>query len=156
MTQKIYYEKHGRRYVPVRELDNDLVNSMPKGTHIVMCHPGGTSTHYNIDPAYAPMIAAGRVAEDAISAAIMKATALRQNYRMRQRPLTPEQKAAWEHLVEVFGDEAKALEWPSAREAAEEAVKAFQREADELLKHESVKQAYDHFMMMCELTKEHK
>jgi len=29
-----------------------------------------------------------------------------------------------------------------------------QEEADKLLKHESVRKAYDHFLLMCELTKE--
>ena len=70
--KKIYYEKVGRKYVPVYEYDQTLMDSFPKGTHIIMCYPGGQSTRYNIDPAYAPMIAAGRVAEDAISQAIHK------------------------------------------------------------------------------------
>jgi hypothetical protein len=46
------------------------------------------------------------------------------------------------------------LEWPSAREACEEAVKAMQAEADKLMTHESVRKAYDHFQLMCELAKE--
>ena len=29
-------------------------------------------------------------------------------------------------------------------------------EADKLMQHEAVKQAYEHFLLMCELTKEHK
>ena len=64
--KKIFYEKVGRRYVPVSEYDSDLLDAFPKGTHIVMCYPGGQSRRYQIDPAYAPMIAAGRVAEEAI------------------------------------------------------------------------------------------
>jgi hypothetical protein len=64
MTKKIYYEKRGRRYVPVMEHDYELMDAMPKGNHLIMCFPGGKSTRYNIDPALAPMIAAGRVAED--------------------------------------------------------------------------------------------
>ena len=60
------------------------------------------------------------------------------------------------NLIDEFGDGARQLEWPSAREIAEAAVKAMQDEAAELMKHESVKQAYEHFLLMCELTKEHK
>lgn len=153
MTKKIYYEKVGRRYVPVSEYDSNLMDGFRKGAHLVICYPGGVSRRYDIDPNYAAMIAAGRIAEDVISKKIMESTELRRSHKMRQTPLTLEQKAAWEHLVDVLGDEAKALEWPSAREAAEEAVKAMQAEADELMQHESVKQAYEHFMLMCKLTK---
>ena len=151
MTKKIYYEKKGRRYVPVAEYDNDLMDSFTKGVHLVQVYPGGSSRRFNIDPNYAAMIAAGRIAEDKISEAIRKASDL----RPKSKPLTPGQKKAWENLVKEFGEEARQLTWPSAREACEEAVKAMQDEADKLMKYESVRKAYDHFMLVCELTKEH-
>ena len=150
MTKKIYYEKRGRRYVPVAEYDNDYLDSFPKGATLVICRPGSNSRRFNIDPSYAALIAAGTVAEDAISAAIVRAT----DIRPKRRPITPEQKAAWEHLVEVFGPEARALEWPSAREACEEAVKAMTKEAEKLLENPSVKKAYDHFQLVCKLVNE--
>lgn len=136
--------------MPAYEYDQELMDGFPKGAHLVMCYPGGTSRRYNVDPNYAAMIAAGRVAEDVISQALMRASDL----RPKNKPITPEQKEAWEHLVDVFGPEAKMLEWPSAREAAEEAVKAMQDEADKLMKHESVRKAYEHFQLMCKLVKE--
>ena len=152
----IFYKKVGRRYVPVHEYDQTLMDAFPKGNHIVMCYPGGQSRRYNIDPAYAPMIAAGRVAEDAISKVIMKATDLRRNYRMRKEPLTPGQLKAWNKLIEEFGEDARALEWPSAREACEEAVKAMTEQAEKLLTVPAVRKAYEHFLFVAELTKEHK
>jgi len=151
--KKIYYEKKGRRYVPVYEYDQTLMDSFPKGTHIVMCYPGGQSRRYNIDANYAALIAAGRVAEDAISKVIMDKSALR--VPEKHEPITEEQKAAWEHLASTFGQKQFALEWCSYREAAEAGVKAMQEEADKLMQHESVRKAYDHFMLMCELTKKH-
>jgi hypothetical protein len=152
MAKKIYYEKVGCKYVPVSEYDSEYLDSFSKGTHIVMCYPGGQSRRYNIEPAYAPMIAAARVAEDAISKSIMDASALR--VPERQKPLTPAQLKAWKALAKAFGEERYALEWCSYREAAEAGIKAMQEEADKLLKHDSVRKAYDHFMLMCELTKE--
>ena len=120
-----------------------------------MSYPGGKSTRYNIDPNYAAMIAAGRLAEDAVSKALVEATEIRRQQRHEKgTPLTPGQKAAWEKLVEEFGPDAKQLEWPSARECAEKAVAAMQEEADKLMQHESVRQAYEHFQLMCELTKD--
>jgi ribosomal protein S11 len=154
--KKIYYEKVGRRYVPVAEYDNELLDSFPKGTHIVMCYPGGSSRRFNVDPNYAAMIAAGRVAEDAVSKKIMEATEIRRNYKNRNTPLTPGQRAAWDKLIEEFGEDARQLEWPSARECAEEAVKAMMAEAEVLMSNPGVKKAWDNFMLVCELTKENK
>lgn len=150
--KKIFYEKKGRRYVPVSEYDSDYLDSFPRGNHLVMCYPGGSSRRFNIDPALAPMIAAGRVAEDAISKHIMEVSALRTPER--RQPLTEEQRAAWEALSKTFGDERYALEWCSYREAAEAGVKAMMEEADKLMSHESVRKAFDHFMLMCQLVKE--
>lgn len=151
--KKIYYEKIGRKYVPVSEYDSDFLDGLTKGTHLIMSYPGGRSRRYNIDPDYAGLIAAGRVAEDAISKKIMEATEIRRNSRM-PKELTPGQRAAWDNLVKEFGDDAKQLEWPSAREAAEAAVKALQEEAQVLYSNEAVRKAYDHFILMCKLTKE--
>jgi hypothetical protein len=153
--KKIYYEKKGRRYVPVAEYDNDLLDSFPKGNHLVMCYPGGSSRRFNIDPAYAPMIAAGRCAEDVMATAIVKAGELRMQRGDRDRKLTEGQRLAWENLVKEFGDTAKQLEWPSAREVAEAGVKAMQDEADKMLTNPAVKKAWDYFMMVWQLTKEH-
>lgn len=154
MTKKIYYEKVGRKYVPVSEYDSDLTYALPKGTHLLMTYPGGTSTRYNINPNYAAMIAAGRICEDVISKAIVDATEIRRNYKSRQTPLTPEQKAAWDHLVEVFGEDARQLEWPSAREIAEKAVEVMTVEAEKLMSAPSVRKAYEQFMFVAELTKD--
>jgi hypothetical protein len=154
--KKIFYEKQGRKYVPVSEYDSDFVDSYTKGTHLVMCYPGGVSRRFNIDPNYAAMIAAGRVAEDAISKVIMEATEIRRNYKNRNTPLTPGQRAAWDNLIKEFGEDARQLEWPSVRECAEAGVKAMVDEADKLMHNPSVRQAYEHFQLVCELAKEHK
>ena len=147
--KKIYYEKRGRRYVPVAEYDNDFMDSFTKGNHLVMSYPGGTSRRFNIDPNYAAMIAAGRVAEDAICKAINKASEL----RPARNPITPAQQRAWKKLAKEFGDELCTLHGASTRDIAEAAVTAMQAEADKLMQHESVKRAYEQFLLVCELTK---
>ena len=152
MTKTVFYKKVGRRYEPVSEYDSELLDSFRQGTHIVMSYPGGQSRRYNIDPAYAPMIAAGRVAEDAISKHIMEVSALRTPER--NSPITQEQKDAWQALAKAMGNERYALEWCSYREAAEAGVKAMMAEADKLMQHESVRKAFEHFVLMCELVKD--
>jgi hypothetical protein len=151
---KVFYEKVGRRYKPVYEYDQTLMDAFPKGTHIVMCYPGGQSTRYNVNPNYAAMIAAGRLAEDAISKKMMEASEIRMQRKDRDRELTDEQRAAWNNLIAVFGDSAKQLEWASIREIAEAGVDAMQAEADMLMQNESVRKAYEHFQLMCKLTKD--
>ena len=143
------YKKVGRRYEPVAEYGNEVVDSFPKGTHLVMCYPGGQSRRYNIDPAYAPMIAAGRVAEDAICEAMRKQSELKPH----RTPLTPGQKAAWENLAREFGEDLCTLHGASVWDCAQAGVQAMQEEANKLMQHESVRQAYDHFQLVCELTK---
>jgi hypothetical protein len=149
--KKIYYEKVGRRYVPVAEYDNNFLDSFTKGTHLVMSYPGGSSRRYNIDPAYAPMIAAGRVAEDAICRAISKASELRPN----QTPLTEGQRKAWRKLAKEFGDDLCTLHGLSVHDCAEAGVKAMMLEADKLLANPSVRLAYEKFLFVAELSKEH-
>jgi hypothetical protein len=148
--KKVYYEKRDRRYYPVAEYDNDYMDSFPKGNHLVMCYPGGTSRRFNVEPNYAAMIAAGRVAEDAISSAVVKASEMRPH----NRPITEKQKKAWEALAKAFDNDRYYIEIPSAREIAEAGVKAMMVEADKLMSNPSVQKAYEHFMLVCELTKE--
>ena len=150
--KKIFYEKKGRRYVPVSEYDSDYLDSFPLGNHLVMCYPGGSSRRFNIDPNYAALIAAGRVAEDAISKHIMETSALR--VPDKEKPLTDEQRKAWENFSKAMGKEVYALEWCSYREAAEAGIKAMMEEAEKLMTNPTVRKSFEKFLMVCELTKE--
>jgi hypothetical protein len=147
MTKKVYYIKEGRKYIPVAEYDSDLMMSFPKGTHIVMCYPGGQSTRYGIDPAYAPMIAAGRLAEDVIRTAIH----LQSEAKPKEYPITERQRAAWQEMKAAFGDEFFSLQFASTHDLAEAGVNAMVEEAEKLMKTPSVKEAYDHFMFLAKL-----
>jgi len=148
--KRIFYEKVGRRYKPVYEYDQILMDSFPKGAHMVMCYPGGQSRRYNIDPNYAAMIAAGRVAEDAMCKAIQTASEL----RPRQTPITEGQRRAWKKLAREFGDELATLNISSAHDIAQAGIKALQEEADQLMKNASVRHAYEQFLLVCKLAKE--
>lgn len=150
--KKIYYEKKGRRYVPVSEYDNEYLDSFPKGNHLVMCYPGGASRRFRIEPALAPMIAAGRYAEDAICRKIQQETEL----RPVNREIDEETQRKWKKFISTIPEDFRFMfTHGSARDAAEAGVKAMQEEADKLMQHESVRKAYDHFMLMCELVKDH-
>ena len=149
--KKIYYVKKGRRYVPVAEYDSNYLDSFPKGNHLVMCYPGGASRRFNIDPNYAAMIAAGRVAEDAICRRIQQETEL----RPANREIDEETNRKWKKFIATIPEEFRFMfTHGSARDAAEAGVKAMQEEADKLMQHESVRKAFDNFILMCQLVKE--
>jgi hypothetical protein len=148
--KKIYYEKIGRRYVPVAEYDNDLLDSFPKGAHLVLCYPGGSSRRFNVEPNHAAMIAAGRVAEDAICDSLRKASEM----KPQRTPITLGQQRAWRKLAKEFGDELCPLTYGSARDHAEAAVNAMIAEADQLMSHPAVRDAYDQFQTVCNLVKQ--
>jgi hypothetical protein len=127
------------------------MDSFPKGSHLVICYPGGSSTRYNVDPNHAALIAAGRIAEEAMCQALRNASEI----QPKTRALTPEQLAAWEHLIKVFGEDARCLSRASSRDIAEAGIRALQMEADKLMINASVRAAYDQFIMICELSKDH-
>jgi hypothetical protein len=136
----------------VAEYDSNLLDSFHRGSHLVCVYPGGQSRRFNVEPNHAAMIAAGRLAEDAICQALHKASEM----RPQKTPITPGQLKAWQKLAKEFGDELCTLQHASARDLAEAGVKAMQAEADKLMSHPAVVDAWEKFMLTCELTKERK
>ena len=145
--KKIYYEKVGRRYKPVAEYDNEYLDSFPKGSHLVVVKPGISSRRFRIDPAFAPMIAAGTYAEEEIARAINMASEL----RPQRTPITLGQQKAWKKLAKEFGDDLATLSRGSARDLAEAGVNAMVIESYKLMQNDAVKEAYDHFMFIAKL-----
>ena len=152
MKKEIFYKKVGRKYVPVYEYDQTLLDGFPQGTHLVMCYPGGQSRRYNIEPNHAALIAAARIAEDAMCKAISEASKMRPQKTL----ITPGQQKAWKKLAKEFGDELATLQTNSARDVAEAGINAIIEEAEKLLTVPAVKKAYEQFMFVAELTKDNK
>jgi len=147
--KKIFFEKVNGKYVPISEYDNEFLKSLGYGDHLLSVYKNGSSRQ-PVEPAFAPMIAAGRHSKDAVTKSIQESLSMRPS----RAPLTKGQHTAWRNLSKEFGDEIYPLTWPAAQDAADAAVLAMQEEADKLLTVPAVKNAYDHFMMMCALTKE--
>ena len=148
--KKIFYEKVGKRYKPVKEYDSELMDAFYKGTHIVVCRPGIKSYSYNIDPMFAPMLAAGKYAEDSMSSAIVKAM----EYKPKQQALTERQQELWKELKKSFADQDFAIHGASASDAAKAGIKALEQEVEKMFEVPAVKLAYDHFITVWALTKE--
>lgn len=146
----VFYKKVGRRYVPSHVYDPELLDSFPEGAHLVMCYPGGKSRKFNIDPALAPMIAAGQVAGDAMVNALIKASEM----RPPRLAMSAQMQEAWENLISTWGDDARMLHYDSAATIAEAGMRALAHKAAELLENPAVKTAYDHFMLVCKLSQD--
>jgi hypothetical protein len=150
MSKTVFYKKVGRKYVPVSEYDSELNDSFTKGNHLVMCYPGGQSTRYNIDPALAPMIAAGRYAQQSMLDSMRDIS----EARPKTKPITDEQRQAWRVMKKAFGDEFFAYSYPSNVEIAQAGINAMMEEANKLMTHPAVKDQYEKFLMTCELVRE--
>lgn len=149
--KEIFYRKVGRRYEPVSEYDQQLLDAFPKGNHLVMSYPGGQSRVYNIDPNYAALIAAARVACDPMHEAIRKASEM---HRSTNTSLTNEQADAWKHFKEVMGEDGRYVHYRSVHDIAQAGLKALEQEAAKLMTHPAVRDAYEQFLLVCKLTKE--
>jgi hypothetical protein len=149
MVTETFYIKRGRRYVPVREYDAMLQNALPHGSYVTVVRPGASVQRWAIDPAYAPMIAAGIVAREAMAEVMISASEVRVSGD--RRPMTKEQRDAWENLIAVFGPAARQLTWPSIAEVTQAGVDAMIAEAERLLTHPSVRSAYEHFITVSKL-----
>ena len=151
--KEIFYKKVGRKYVPVYEYDQTLMDSFPKGNHVVMCYPGGQSRVYNVDPNYAALIAASRVAREPMHTAIHEATKMHHE-RVGSQELTPQERDAWENFVKVMGERGRILHYSSVHDIADAGLKALEEEAAKLMTHPAVRDAYEQFQLVCKLTEE--
>ena len=147
-----FYVKRGRRYYPVRHWDPELDRAMPPGDHLVSVRPGRESRRYDIEPALAPLIAAGLVAEEAMVSGIVDAM------KLQPAPVrtTDQQRKLMVELTDSIN--RSDLRWMrrSASDVAQLGVRALQAEAEQILAHPAARQAYEHFLMMSELTRRNK
>ena len=148
-----FYRKIGRRYVPALEHDSELMDALPAGDHLISVRTGTQSRRFNIDPALAPMIAAGLYAEDAIVKAIFEAQSIRPEeptVRLTKR----QQELVTELTASMRRQDARWLR-PSSRDAAEAAVRAMQEEAQRRMSHPAVRAAYEQFLAVARLCEDH-
>ena len=110
------FKKVGRRYRPVAE--HDASDSYPEGAHLVICQPGSTTRRFGIEPDRAGLLAAAEPLREKIKAIVVE----KMRMRPTKRPLTPEQRRAWETFKGVMGQDGYMLEYPSVAEVADAVV----------------------------------
>lgn len=117
MQSETWYEKKGRKYVPVAEYAR--IDGWPKGFHIVYVKPGSTMCKFLIEPDRANLLAAAIEHEDALRAIISDMLAMRPT----KRPVTKKQAAAWQAFQETMGNERFIVEYASVGEIVDAVMK---------------------------------
>ena len=112
------YKKVGKRYKPVAE--HEEWDSYPEGAHLVVCRPGSTMRRFDIDPDRAGLLAAAEPLRDQIRALVVELHKMRM--LPTKRPLTLQQRQAWETFKGVMGQDGYLLEYPSVSEIADAVV----------------------------------
>jgi len=71
----------------------------------------------------------------------------------QQTPITEGQRKAWKKLAREFGTDLATLNGTSSYDITQAGLKALEDEAAKLLTNPAVKKAYEHFLLVAELTK---
>jgi len=150
-TETTFYRKvqvgKTHKYVAVRQYDQEFNDSWPKGDHLMQCYPGGKMIKFNVNANHAAMLAAGRVAHEAITSSINSHNSIQTS----RPPMTVAEKAAWANLVKVWGNSAKQLQYPCASDVATAAVNVMVKQAAYFMENKMCKAAYDEFEATCRL-----
>lgn len=143
----IFYKKVGKRYVPAKMLDDNVLKAYPIGSHVIVVDKSWTSRTYNIDPDFPALKAAS------MSISHKLANILAEESKMRiNKQLTPAQHAAWRNLEKELGETAY-LEYPSMVEIAEKFLSILEEETKKVITNPAVKIAYEQFELIYKLTK---
>lgn len=127
MTEQVLYEKVGRRYRPVSAYDPRVMDGMPMGAHLVVVMPGIKSVRYDVNPAYASVLAAAHIMREPMIDALRDAAAL----RPAAQRVTPKQQAAWDAFVKAMGDGVHVASRPGLTTAVDAGIKALETAACE-------------------------
>jgi hypothetical protein len=150
MSEEIIYKKVGSKYVPARYFNTDWDRSFPEGATIIIKQGNSELRQYKIDPAFAPMIAAGRYAYEGMLEGLRNAAEARPG----NKTITQEEADAWENLKKIMGNDRFYIQYPSLHDIADGGIKALEVEAEKMMTHSAVRDAYEQFLMVWKLCKE--
>jgi len=95
------YVKRGRRYHPVGEYDNEAVDMLPYGSHLVAVFPGKRIVTYQVNPDHAGLLTAIQQHEKTLVNAIKAASSL----RIENRSGNPKERRAIKAYQDIMGPE---------------------------------------------------
>jgi hypothetical protein len=114
------YKKVGKKFIPVAE--TEVIHSYPEGFYLVRIKPGCTSTApLKLHPRYAQLEAALMHFKDELVDGLRDASEVKTN-----KPITEEQRAAWDNMLAVFGDESRMFHYAALYDIATVAIEKIQ------------------------------
>jgi hypothetical protein len=126
VTKKVYYEKQGRRYVEVGEYDGEFLDRVPNGATLIIKRENSTMRRYKVDPDFISLLAAATMLEDQLSKLILEAS----KARPEQRPITPEQRDAWQAFADSMGQSLCLIRYSSCRDIAANILEIIAKKAE--------------------------
>lgn len=156
MTKTFYQQKvlsNGQiEYEPVKELDDELLDALPYGSHLITVEPNSQSRVFNVNPNFIDLLAASIRLRDQLSTVIRKQSEYQLNYR---QPLTTKQQAAWQNLQQELGNSMFTLSTISSSEIAQNVINELIEMAKIPITNPAVKRAWDNFITTVNLCKEY-
>jgi hypothetical protein len=102
MSKTVFYKKIGRRYEPVSEYSDELLDSFSYDTvTMVHCKKNGWSRYYKVDPDFEALDAALMVLREDLVNMMVSVMELRPS----KQPFTDRQRELWNELKESFNDQ---------------------------------------------------
>lgn len=93
------YVKRGRRYYPVGEYDNEALDMLPYGSHLVAVFPGKRIVTYQVNPDHAGLLTVLQEHEKTLVAAIQEAS----SRRIENRSGNAKERRAIDAYYKVMG-----------------------------------------------------
>ena len=154
---KIFYQQkvlsNGQiEYEPVKELDDELLDALPYGSHLITVEPNSQSRVFNVDSNFIDLLAASIRLRDRLSIYIRKQSEYQLNYR---QPLTTQQQAAWQNLQQELGNSSFILSSQSCADIAQNITNELIEMAKIPITNPAVKRAWDNFITTVNLCKEY-
>ena len=150
-TETVYYVKEKNKYRPVSYYDSNISDSFPEGATLVIKHKNCTMRRYGVDIAHAPVLAAINIMREELVEIIRKAS---EAQIPKNGNLTQAQLDAWNNLIKLLGEDARSLRFPSMYDVAEKIIETAVNNAEKYFKHPAVQNAYQHFLITQQLTKD--
>jgi len=122
----------------------------PYGCYLTVTKPNTSSTKYGVEPALAPMVAATLILRDRLVDIIHEASAFASPYPI----MNAKQKAAWDNMGKVFGG-LTSIHSASMHDIAAKILDAIAEEATQTLTTPAAKEAYEQFLLVAALSKDH-
>lgn len=146
--ETVFYTKQGRKYVPVNYYNNEAMDSIPLGATLIVKSNNCMSRRSKIDPAYAPMLAAGIAMHDSMAKVISQAS----EARPQKTPLTEEQRQDWLKFIRKYGEEFRTLMYPSAHDSIQAGLQFLSQQVANAHENPAVKEAWQHYKFTVALT----